>query len=144
MNNLQWLKRNIIKETDECIVWPFAKTSRGYGQVWCFGKQRSTHRVAFHLATGFDLDSVLDVLHKCDNEPCFNPKHLFSGTQKDNVRDSSIKERNGKGTKCKRGHLLSGDNLYTYPSGKRACRKCKDYGSYASRERSKLLAKAQR
>lgn len=32
--------------------------------------------------------------------------------------------RNGKKTHCLRGHPLSGDNLYTDPSGQRHCRTC--------------------
>jgi len=33
------------------------------------------------------------VLHKCDVRNCVNPKHLFLGTNKDNVDDKVIKDR---------------------------------------------------
>jgi hypothetical protein len=34
------------------------------------------------------------VLHRCDNPPCFNPEHLFLGTQVDNLADMRAKGRN--------------------------------------------------
>jgi hypothetical protein len=51
------------------------------------------HRVAAHLWLDFDLDSPLCVLHRCDVPRCFNPEHLFVGTQKDNTNDMIVKGR---------------------------------------------------
>jgi len=42
---------------------------------------------------GFDLESDLCVLHRCDNPPCFNPAHLFIGTKADNTADMMRKGR---------------------------------------------------
>lgn len=35
----------------------------------------------------------MSVLHHCDNPLCIKPKHLFLGTQADNVRDMARKGR---------------------------------------------------
>lgn len=50
-----------------------------------------SHRVAFRLAIQEPGDKC--VLHKCDNPPCCNPKHLFLGTRRDNVDDRHKKGR---------------------------------------------------
>jgi DNA invertase Pin-like site-specific DNA recombinase len=33
------------------------------------------------------------VLHHCDNPPCINPRHIYDGTQQDNVRDREKRHR---------------------------------------------------
>ena len=50
------------------------------------------HRVAYELVHG-DLPDGLNVLHTCDNPPCCNPSHLFRGTQLENIRDRTKKNR---------------------------------------------------
>ncbi len=39
------------------------------------------------------LDPGEQVLHHCDNPPCFDPEHLFAGTIADNMRDMMAKGR---------------------------------------------------
>jgi hypothetical protein len=53
------------------------------------------HRVSASIWKGFDLQSSLCVLHKCDNPRCINPDHLFIGTRLVNNRDRHIKGRSG-------------------------------------------------
>jgi hypothetical protein len=70
----------------------------GYGQLssWEDGKRilLTAHRVSFRAFFGSIPDGQ-HVLHRCDNRACFNPTHLFSGSQLDNMRDMMDKGRGG-------------------------------------------------
>ena len=78
---------------DECWLWMAGKRkqSRGYGGFRIGGKVILAHRVAFILSNR--LEPGQDVLHKCDMPPCCNPRHLYAGTQNDNMHDAVSKGR---------------------------------------------------
>lgn len=80
-----------FKGRDGCWEWPGSINPRtGYGQLsnWEGGKRvlLTAHRISFRALCG-EIPDGLHVLHKCDNKPCFNPLHLFLGTNKDNADD---------------------------------------------------------
>jgi hypothetical protein len=57
------------------------------------GRQQRVHRVSYLHFIGPLPEDKPDVLHKCDNRSCFNPRCLFPGTQSDNNRDMREKNR---------------------------------------------------
>ncbi len=76
-----------------CWLWTGTKNRGGYGRVTI--KKPVTamaHRVAWELAKG-PIPSGLSVLHRCDVPGCVNPKHLWLGTNADNMRDMFAKGR---------------------------------------------------
>ena len=81
-----------------CWPWTGTKQSKGYG---CLGfrcadgvdRRFLAHRVALMLATAQHFVLEMQVMHSCDNRPCCNPRHLFVGTQSDNMRDCLAKGR---------------------------------------------------
>lgn len=48
------------------------------------------HRLAWILKRG-PIPKGKEVCHECDNKPCFNVKHLFTGTHLENMRDAVSK-----------------------------------------------------
>lgn len=89
-----WEKVAVIDDDDSCWNWTASTNGSGYGQLWVKEKGRAivASRVSFWMAFGYWPESAL---HTCDNPPCVRPKHLFDGSQLDNVRDSIGKGRGG-------------------------------------------------
>lgn len=95
---------------DDCWEWT-GQRDRGYGNV-VFGRAKRSlraHRLAYVLHNGMIpeyLNGMLAcVLHRCDNPPCCNPKHLFLGTNTDNIDDMMRKNRQNKGENSGRAKL---------------------------------------
>lgn len=95
---------------DKCVEWAGARFAKGYGMM---GRRRDgkfklfyVHRFVLASWQGVDpwsLDSKSLALHICDNPPCFNPLHLFWGTQKDNMEDMKVKKRDRKAKGAEHG-----------------------------------------
>jgi len=74
-----------------CWLWTGTRHGKGYGHFQIGKKSEKAHRFSYLEFVGPLNDK--HVLHKCDNPPCVNPKHLFLGTNLDNVRDKLTKGR---------------------------------------------------
>ncbi len=87
-----------IRGPDDCWPWMAAHLPLGYGQ-FCLGSRRDgsrkkfyAHRVAWTIAHG-SIPLGLCVCHTCDAPGCQNSRHLFAGSQKDNMLDKTQKKR---------------------------------------------------
>jgi len=85
-----------IKGLFDCWEWKGALVSGGYGTFWHNGKLVPAHRIAYKLYYG-PISEGLDVLHKCNNRPCCNFFHLYTGTNQDNMDDKVRANRQAKG-----------------------------------------------
>jgi hypothetical protein len=72
----------------ECWGWKAAIASNGRAMYQGVGASR----VSWEIHNG-EIPIGMFVLHTCDNPVCVNPKHLFLGTQKDNMQDKYKKGR---------------------------------------------------
>jgi hypothetical protein len=120
---------------DQC--WPWTGSSdggRGYGSFYHNGRSRRATQVAWEIWNNAPFPEGKVACHSCDNPPCVNPNHIWPGTMRENALDAVAKGRvdpykmhirnaNSEKTSCKRGHPLSGDNLYLH-AGRRRCITC--------------------
>ena len=86
---------------DDCWPW-LASHTKGYGFIGRGVDYRGprkqverAHRISWELHVG-DIPDDLQVLHSCDNPGCVNPRHLFLGTNLDNVADRVAKGRTSR------------------------------------------------
>ncbi len=137
-----------VGTNSNCWLWMASVNKQGYGHIGVGRKVLLAHRVSWYLHYGEMPPAHLDVCHHCDTPGCVNPNHLFVGTVTDNQYDSIDKGRRKYPLSdrdwskerqilvkqrvfiCKRGHSVSGLNLYIKKSGVVQCRAC-------SRERLK-------
>lgn len=105
---LERLERKTVKEPTGCWVWKGGCDTWGHGRMMAFHRKSHVHRFSWELFRG-QIPPGIDVLHKCDNPPCWNPDHLFLGTQTDNNRDRDMKNRQSKGMRNHKSTLTDDD-----------------------------------
>lgn len=85
--------------SDACWPWTGAINSSGYGVLEIGSRTDGSRRLArahvltYRLAYGAPPPDKPCILHTCDNPPCCNPRHLWTGTVADNQADMASKGR---------------------------------------------------
>jgi hypothetical protein len=87
-----------------------------YPKIGIGKKVHSIHRLMFSWFTKESMENKL-VCHSCDNPKCINPEHLWLGTNKENLADMVIKNRQAKGSKIGAAKLTEDQVKYIKNSG---------------------------
>lgn len=78
-----------------CKVWTGSTDKNGYGRIHRKDRPNYVH-IDTYVAKHGPVAKGVKVLHYCDNPPCYEIEHLWSGTQSDNIRDRIAKGRSSR------------------------------------------------
>ena len=100
----RWLEAHASHDGDDCLMWPFPRGDKGYGQVAMPGRTSTpAHRLMCRIAHGEPPAPEYHAAHSCGKgrDGCVNPKHLRWTTPIGNMADKEAHgtvaagERNG-------------------------------------------------
>jgi hypothetical protein len=98
-----WLESRYIPVPEcGCWLWTGATRQGGYGYLKRGNKAIAAHRYVWELFNG-KIPKGMKALHHCDTPLCVNPRHIFIGTQSDNIQDMDKKDRRVRCPKEKNG-----------------------------------------
>jgi hypothetical protein len=119
-------------QKDGCWLYTGNKR-RGHGAISLHGIHYGVHQLSLSIFKGINLEYKLDgsllTLHirECPNKNCWNPDHLYVGTNSDNTKDMVAIGRHNEARKthCPKGHPY--DKVLRRGNGKlrRECSICR-------------------
>lgn len=111
--SIKTLLLSLMAETDECVIWPYAKGSGGYAAMKFERSLDSVSRIACHIKNGPPPSPEYQAAHNCGNGHlgCYNWKHLQWKTPLDNTADKYIHGTIVRGSMSKQAKLTESDVL---------------------------------
>jgi len=130
--------------------WPWTGTfvgrerHRRYGVYGAGSARIRAHRLSWEIANDTVIPAGHVICHACDHPWCVNPRHLWVGTQRQNISDAESKGRmrtHGDRTYCPNGHLRTAENTHWQRNhrGRAPYPRCRDCARDRSRFRSGIL-----
>lgn len=92
---LDWLRAHVGHIGEGCLIWPFSRNEKGYGQVSYDGRIQKAHRVMCIFAKGEPPEPRFNAAHSCHkgHEGCVHPQHLDWKTPSENTQESAVFRR---------------------------------------------------
>lgn len=99
------------QDTDDCLIWPFAKDRHGYGRMAVNGRMQSVHRLACVVVNGPASFDKPHAAHSCGNGHlgCCNPRHTRWASVSENQMDRAGHGTSNRGTQQGRSVLTDDD-----------------------------------
>lgn len=114
----------VVDDATGCHDWPGSTSKKGYGKVYRGGRNWMAH-VWYWTQRNGPVPAGLQLDHKCRNRRCCNPDHLEPVTNLENqLRGMAPNMIAHRENRCRRGHDLTPDNIYSNKNGGRTCRTC--------------------
>lgn len=112
--------------SEPCIIAPNKPELSGYHQVMVNRRRWKAHVYAYNMTYGPPPLETPFILHKCNNKSCWNPSHLYAGTNSQNQLDAVAAGTHpeARRTHCPKGHPYAGDNLIIQKDRHRKCHTC--------------------
>lgn len=106
-----WIDAHVHHDGEDCLVWPFGRTSRGAGAISISGKQAPAARVMCERRYGPPPTPRHEAAHSCGkgHEGCCNPNHLRWADPGENQRDRVIHGTDVRGERAGRARLTRDD-----------------------------------
>lgn len=84
-----WMRDHREHKGDDCLYWPYGKTSAGYGSYGRDGKMYFVHRYMCEFTHGAPPTPQHHAAHSCGNgdKGCVNPRHVSWKTGRENQLD---------------------------------------------------------
>lgn len=98
---IAWVKDAALFDGNECLLWPYAKNYRGYGQLTVKQKRKEAHRLVCEIVHGYPKSYIYQAAHICGNghKGCCTPNHLRWATKKENEKDKKIHKTDNQGSR---------------------------------------------
>lgn len=89
---MDWILQHKTHKGDDCLIWPFTRSTDGRGQITVGGKNRKAPRIMCEVAHGAPPTPEHQAAHSCGkgHTGCISPDHLSWKTRVENEADKMI------------------------------------------------------
>lgn len=86
---LRWIKEHVSHDRQDCLLWPFGRSTNGYARITVGGVAQQATRIMCDMAKGPSPTPEHQAAHSCGkgHEGCMNPVHLVWKTRIENETD---------------------------------------------------------